>query len=125
MSQIERAPSDRLSREPSLRSATPTGKLSPQFAVAIWFFTLVNLAVFLFRAISVLRYGSLFGTSGGESLAVYSIWKGMSGSPVYEWPMAHPFSLSLYNYGFYFVYAGLFRLLDWWGAEMLTYGRML
>jgi hypothetical protein len=39
--------------------------------------------------------------------------------------MAHPFSLSLYNYGFYFVYAGLFRLLDWWGAEMLTYGRML
>jgi len=106
-------------------SSTPTGEPSPQFAIAIWLFTLANLAVFLFRAISVLRYGSLFGTTGGESLMAYSVWKEMRGRSVYEWPLADPFSLSLYNYGFYFVYASLFRLLDLWDVQMLTYGRML
>ena len=106
-------------------AAIPEEKPSPLLTAAVCLFTLANLAVFVYRDISILRYGSLFGTTGGESLMVYSIWKNMNGRPVYEWPMAHPFSLSLYNYGFYFFYAAMFRLLDLWDAQILTYGRML
>ncbi len=112
-------------RGAKLSAAAIPEKPSPLLTAAICLFTLANLAVFVYRDISILRYGSLFGTTGGESLMVYSIWKNMNGRPVYEWPMAHPFSLSLYNYGFYFFYAVMFRLLDLWDAQILTYGRML
>jgi hypothetical protein len=91
----------------------------------ITIFVCLNLIVFLLRAISVLRYGSLFGTTGGESLMVYSIWKGMRGYAIYEWPLIKPFSLSLYNYLFYFAYVKLLRLAGWWDAEILTFGRMI
>jgi hypothetical protein len=47
-------------------------------------FVLLNLAVFFVRLISLWRYGTLFCTSGGESLMIYSVWKGMHHLTVYE-----------------------------------------
>lgn len=94
-------------------------------ATAVIIFAGLNLAIFLLRAVSVIRYGSLFGTTGGECLMVYSIWKKMHAYAVYEWPLTRPFSLSLYNYLFYYTYAEVFRILGWWDAQILTLGRML
>jgi len=92
---------------------------------AILVFVGLNLIVFLVRAVSVLRFGSLFGTTGGECMMIYSVWKAMHGHAIYEWPLARPYSLSLYNYLFYFFYAVSLRLGGWWDAQILTYGRML
>ncbi len=104
----------------------PTHAKAPRpLIVAIFLFAGLNLAIFVLRAVSVVRYGSLFGTTGGECLMIYSIWKKMHGHPVYEWPLRWPFSLSLYNYWFYYAYAEVFRLLGWWDAQILTLGRLL
>jgi len=40
---------------------------------AVMAFVLLNLAVFFVRLISLWRYGTLFCTSGGESLMIYSV----------------------------------------------------
>src|SRR5947207_6914806 len=112
---------------PELRANPPSDQTnsSTPLTTAVVIFAGLNLAVFLLRTVSVIRYGSLFGTSGGECLMVYSIWKKMQGYAIYEWPLTRPFSLSLYNYFFYYAYAEVFRILGWWDAQILTLGRML
>jgi hypothetical protein len=92
---------------------------------AVLLFVLLDLAVFFIRLLSVWHYGTLFGTSGGESLMIYSVWKGMYHLPVYEWPLSFPFSISLYNYLFYDTYAVLLRLGGAWDAGIMTWGRLL
>ena len=79
-------------------------------AAAVLLFVILNLAVFLLRVVSVWRYGALFTTSGAEPLVIYPVWKALHGLPVYEWPLQYPFSLSIYNYLFYFGYAFFLRL---------------
>jgi hypothetical protein len=88
-------------------------------------FIVLNLAVFLVRFITLWRYGTLFCTSGGESLTIYSVWKGMHHLTVYEWPLKFPFSISLYNYLFYYTYAEFLRLAGIWDAGIMTWGRLL
>jgi hypothetical protein len=91
---------------------------------AVLAFVLLNLAVFFIRMISLWRYGALFCTSGGESLTIYSVWKGMHHLPIYGWPLSFPFSLSLYNYLFYYTYAGFLRLIGAWDSGIMTWGRL-
>jgi hypothetical protein len=67
---------------------------------AVWTFIILNLAVFLIRIDSVLHYGTLFTMQGGEAAATFPIWKAIHHLTVYEWPLAFPFSLALYNYLF-------------------------
>lgn len=98
---------------PSIRSA------------AVLIFAVLNLAVFLVRMLSVMHYGTLFVTTGGESLTIYSVWKGMRHLPVYEWPFKYPFSISLYNYLFYDTYIVILRLIGAWDAGIETWGRLL
>jgi hypothetical protein len=88
-------------------------------------FVLLNLAVYLVRLISLWSYGSLFCTSGGESLTIYSVWKSVHHLTVYEWPLRYPFSISLYNYLFYYTYAEFLRLAGIWDAGIMTWGRLL
>lgn len=88
-------------------------------------FALLNISVFLVRLVSLCRYGTLFCTSGGESLTIYSVWKSMHHLTVYEWPLKFPFSISLYNYLFYSTYAQLLRLAGVWDAGIMTWGRLL
>jgi hypothetical protein len=94
-------------------------------ATAVLLFTALNLAVFFIRMLSVWHYGTLFTTTGGESLMIYSVWKAMRHLPVYEWPFKYPFSLSLYNYLFYNSYSTVLRLAGKWDAGIETWGRML
>jgi hypothetical protein len=91
---------------------------------AVLLFVLLNLAVYFIRMLSVWHYGTLFGTSGGESLMIYSVWKGMHHLPVYEWPLSFPFSLSLYNYLFYDTYSAFLRWGGAWDAGIMTWGRL-
>jgi cytochrome c oxidase subunit IV len=87
-------------------------------------FVLLNIAVFLLRAVSIGRYGALFASSGAEPLAIYPVWKAVHHLPAYGWPLAFPFSLALYNYLFYYGYAFFLRLVGASGADILPWGRL-
>jgi hypothetical protein len=100
-----------------------TGKLSRRRAAAILAFFALNLAVYLVRILSVWRYGDLFSPTAVEAPMIDSVWRCMSHKSVYEWPFTFPFSLSLYNYLFYSVYAVALRLMGAWDAGILTWGR--
>lgn len=91
---------------------------------AVVVFVILNLAVFLIRLVSVWHYGALFPTSGVEAPMIYSVWKRMHHLPVYEWPFAYPFSLSLYNYLFYDTYAAFLKLAGVRDAGIMTWGRL-
>jgi len=93
-----------------------------RIAAVLAFFAL-NLAVYLVRILSVWRYGALFCSTAVESPMIDSVWRCMNHRPVYQWPFAFPFSLSLYNYLFYSVYAGVLRLMGAVDAGILTWGR--
>lgn len=92
---------------------------------AVLVFAILNLAVFLVRFISVLHYGALFPTTGGERLAIYPVWKAVHHLPVYQWPLQFPFALALYNYLFYYTYAFYLKLAGAGGADILLWGRLL
>jgi len=92
---------------------------------AVGAFFALNLAVYLIRILSVWRFGALFCSTAVESPMIDSIWRCMYHRPVYTWPFAFPFSLSLYNYLFYDVYAGVLRLIGAVDAGILTWGRQL
>ena len=97
--------------------------LSRGRAAAVGAFFALNLAVYLIRILSVWRYGALFCSTAVESPMIDSVWRCMNHRPVYAWPFTFPFSLSLYNYLFYYVYAGVLRLMGIWDAGILTWGR--
>lgn len=107
---------DGLSRDAGL-------EISDLRVAAVLIFVILNLAVFLLRLVSVWRYGALFGPD--SSLAIYPVWKGVHHLPIYEWPLAYPFSLALYNYLFYNTYAFFLRLIGASGADILIWGRFL
>jgi len=107
--------------KPPIRDSTCT--LSRCRVVAVVAFFVLNLAVYLIRILSVWRYGALFCSTAVESPMIDSVWRCMRHQPVYQWPFAFPFSLSLYNYLFYYVYAGVLRLIGAWDAGILTWGR--
>lgn len=99
--------------------------ISPFQTAALLLFVALNLAVYLIRLLNVWHYGALFCPTGGESLMIYSIWKGMHHLAVYQWPFSFPFSLSLYNYLFYATYAGALRLMGASDASIPVWGRLL
>ena len=91
-------------------------------AAVLAFFTL-NLAVYIIRIVSVWRYGALFCSTAVESPMIDSVWRCMHHRPIYTWPFAFPFSLSMYNYLFYYTYACVLKLVGAWDAAILTWGR--
>lgn len=91
---------------------------------AVLLFVILNLAVFFIRLVSVWHYGALFPTSGGEPTTIYAIWKGVHHLPIYEWPLAYPFSVTPYNYLFYATYSFFLRLVGASGAGIMTWGRL-
>ncbi len=107
-------------------SSKDSGDCLTRFRLAaVVLYAALNLAVFAIRASGVWKYGSMFSTESGEFLMIYSVWKGMRHLPVYEWPFAFPFSISLYNYLFYDSYAALLRMIGAWDSGIQTWGRLL
>ncbi|HMK29367.1 MAG TPA: hypothetical protein VK473_06755, partial [Terriglobales bacterium] len=74
---------------------------------------------------SNLKAGALYATNGSESLMAYSLWKLQHQLPLYEWPNREPFTLTLYNWLFYHLYAKLLAALRITGPHLLVYGRIL
>jgi len=89
---------------------------------AVLLFVILNLAVFLERLVSVLRYGALFPFDSVQP--IYAVWKAVHHLQVYEWPLAYPYSLALYNYLFYYTYAFFLRAVGATGAGIMMWGRL-
>lgn len=87
------------------------------FCLTIW--------VFLIRALSVIRTGQSFQTSGCEHIAVYGVWKAMKGFPLYTSPFNPPFNSTPYNYGFYARYAAALDVLGVGTSNLLNTARLL
>jgi hypothetical protein len=102
------------------RDASPG--ISDIRVAAVLIFVILNIAVFFERLVSVLRYGALFPFDSVQP--IYAVWKGVHHLQVYEWPLAYPFSLALYNYLFYYTYAIFLRTAGATGADIMTWGRM-
>jgi len=68
------------------------------------------LVVFYLRVSSVVRCWHWEITDGREGPGIYAIWRLLHGYPLYEWPNRPPYSLTLYNFGFYYFYAAVMRL---------------
>lgn len=70
----------------------------------------VNLLILGLRLRSLADQGDLISTTLGEGQVLYPIWKILNGHPLYEWPYAEHYGLTLYNAGFYHAYAALIGL---------------
>ncbi|MGC9157422.1 MAG: hypothetical protein ACP5FH_00425 [Terracidiphilus sp.] len=105
-----------------LSGKTGIGVSNFRFA-AVLLFVVLNLTVFFLRAASVWRYGALF-TAGSAASVIYPVWKAVHHLPVYGWPLSYPFSLAMYNYLFYSVYALFLRVAGVAGAGTLIWGSL-
>ncbi len=56
-------------------------------------------------------------------MVIYSVWKAVHHLPIYEWPLAFPFSRAPYNYLFFETYGFLLRMIGASGASIMTWGR--
>jgi hypothetical protein len=92
-------------------------------AAAVGAFFVLSLAVYGVRILSVWRYGTLFSATAVEAPMIDSVSRCMHHGTVYTSPFTFPFSLSLYNYLFYYSYAGSLRAIGAWDAGILTWGR--
>src|SRR5687768_13694762 len=68
---------------------------------------LASVGGFLVRLAFVVRHAELVSTTGEEAPGIYAVWKAQHGHPVYEWPDRENYSISLYNYLFYWLYAAV------------------
>ena len=84
----------------------------------------VNAVILILRLISLAEQGDLISTTLGEGQVLYPIWKVLNAHPLYEWPYAENYALTLYNAGFYHLYAWL---IGWTGrtADFLTQARAI
>jgi hypothetical protein len=89
---------------------------------AVLIFVILNIAVFFVRFLIIWRYRALFPFD--SVLPIYAVWKAVHHVPIYEWPLAYPFSLAPYNYLFYNTYAFFLRSVGATGAGIMTYGRL-
>lgn len=114
----------KLSGEKTDNLSSGTGLGMPDLRVAaVLIFAILNLAIFLLRAISIWRYGALFPFDSAQP--IYAVWKGVHHLSIYEWPFTFPFSLALYNYLFYDTYAFILRLVGATGDGIMTWGRFI
>jgi hypothetical protein len=70
----------------------------------------LDLVVLAVRLADVASLGRLF-LFPAEGPVLYAIWKVGHGRPLYEFPFRPPFTLTLYNFLFYRVYAAIFSAL--------------
>jgi hypothetical protein len=89
----------------------------------ILIFVVLNLAIFFIRAISVWHFGALI-SSGSAASVIYPVWKSVHHLPIYEWPFAYPFSLTMYNYLFYLTYSLFLKIIRVTGDGIPTWGSL-
>lgn len=93
--------------------------------VGIGALAVLLLAILLLQLRGIVQHYEFYTTTGGETQSVYGIWKVQEGHPLYEWPNKDFYQLTLYNFGFYHLYAGALSLLGARGPSIMLYGRFL
>jgi hypothetical protein len=83
------------------------------------------LAMFWQRLSSVLHCWHWNIAEGREGPGIYALWRVLHGYPLYEWPNRPPYSLTLYNFGFYHFYAAVMRLFGVNDESLLIAPRFL
>jgi hypothetical protein len=100
-------------------------RLRPLLVPAAFVLLLLNLCVLGRRMLSLLPAYNLAGAEGGEAPSPYGIWRVIHHLPAYTWPTRPPFVPTLYNFSFYYSYAGVLRALHVDGPEILLWSRLL
>src|SRR4051794_37616608 len=80
---------------------------------------MLNVAIFWRRAASLFGAYDLIGGEGAEVPTPDPIWRLLPHFPLYAIPTRPPFALTLYNYGFYYCYAGLLWVFGIDGLKIL------
>ncbi len=93
------------------------------FAIGLLAILLLTILIIQLRALS---FGYAYNdTTGGETQCVYSIWKAQEGCPLYAWPNKEFFQFTIYNFGFYRIYAGILNFIGAHGPNIMLAGRYL
>jgi len=85
----------------------------------------MSVAVFLRRAWSLFSAYDITPTEGAEGPNPFAIWRVLHHFTLYAWPTRPPFHLTMYNFGFYHVYAGVLAVLGIDDDQILLVSRCL
>jgi len=94
------------------------------FVALLILLVLLDAAVAAIRIGGILSYGRLI-LFPAEGPVLYALWKVQHGYPLYEWPTRPVFTLTLYNFLFYDVYAWITRALRAFDGDLIVAGRFL
>jgi hypothetical protein len=83
------------------------------------------LCVLVVRITSWSNCWRLANTEGREAPGIYALWRVLHGHALYESPIEPPYSLTLYNFGFYRAYAALLGPFGVDGEALLLWPRLL
>lgn len=74
---------------------------------------------------SLVRYSDMQVDTGCEGQNFYNIWRVMNHHPLYADPWKPPFSVTLYNFGFYYFFGAIANLLGVHDAGIMLFSRLL
>ena len=83
-----------------LESAAPTQRAVRLLALVGTLLLVATLAVFAVRFVATVRIGDCYDAAC-DGPPTYGVWKVQNGSPLYVRSDREPYSITLYNYGFY------------------------
>jgi len=101
------------------------GKRSNAFLFLVTSLLVFCIAPQTVRLLSLLRYSDMQVDTGIEGPNFYNIWRVMNHHPLYADPWTPPFSVTLYNFGFYYFFGAVGRLLGIHDAGIMLFARML
>lgn len=107
------------------KSSTPAVRLARAVVFGSGVLALLLLVILTFQLCAIWQHHAFYMTTGGEGFSVYGIWKVQEGHTLYEWPNQEFYQLTLYNFGFFHLYAFLLKAMNVGGAEILLWGRYL
>jgi hypothetical protein len=94
------------------------------FVALLVLLVLLDAAVAAIRIGGILSYGRLI-LFPAEGPVLYALWKVQHGYPLYEWPTRPVFTLTLYNFLFYDVYAWITRALGAFDGALIVTARFV
>src|SRR5579875_3281029 len=86
---------------------------------------LVDLALLIWRGVSLVRHYDLSWTTGMEEIDIYAVWRAAHRLAVYSWPSQPLDSPSLHNFLFYHSYGLFGRALGGSVPDIMLYDRLL
>jgi hypothetical protein len=107
-----------------LESSPPRQQAPSRLALAATVVLAATLAVFLIRLGATVAIGDCYDATC-DGPPAYGVWKVQNGWPLYERADREPYSVTLYNYGFYHLYAAVLRLVGVGGSGIVLAGRLL